>query len=90
MTTPEDRDTEPFDLDDIVRILNSRAVGRVVECTFSTRRDVTYLVEYVDADGNPQEREWSHDQLSLVRAAAEAAGTEDTEEDNVVPLRRVH
>lgn len=90
---PIDRDPgEPFDFGDCVRILGSKVQGFVVACIFHLRREPAYLVEYVDAEGNPQERQWSHDQLALVRLAeAERQDFEEYEEEtNVVPIRRVN
>jgi len=78
---------------DFVRILGSKVHGFVVAFTCHLRREDSYLVEYIDADGNPQEREWSESQLSLVeKAKAEALDWDETlaEGDNVVPLRRAN
>ncbi|OAM78201.1 hypothetical protein [Devosia elaeis] len=77
---------------DFVRILGAQVKGFVTAFTCSLRREDSYLVEYVDADGNPQEREWSESQLSLVeKAKAEAEDWFETNEpDNVVPLRRAN
>jgi hypothetical protein len=83
---------EEISCGDLVRILGSTVMGFVVAFTCHMRREDSYLVEYVDADGNPQEREWSESQLALVqKAEAEAEDWFETNEpDNVVPLRRAN
>lgn len=84
MTEP-DEEIRPGDL---VRILGSKVQGFVTAFTCSMRREDSYLVEYVDADGNPQEREWSESQLQLIRhAEAEALDWDEINgDDNVVPF----
>lgn len=88
MSAPVDE----INIGDLVRILGSQVKGFVTAFTCSLRREDSYLVEYVDADGNPQEREWSESQLSLVeKAKAEAEDWFETNEpDNVVLLRRAN
>lgn len=73
---------------DLVRILGSKVQGFVVAFTCSLRSEDRYLVEYVDANGNPQEREWSESQLCLVERAKPEAEDWGGSNDNVVPLRR--
>lgn len=78
---------EEINVGDLVRILGSQVRGFVTAFTCHMRREDSYLVEYVDADGNPQEREWSESQLSLVeKAKAEAQDWDELHEDNVVPF----
>lgn len=75
---------------DLVRILGSKVQGFVVAFTCHLRREDSYLVEYVDAEGNPQEREWSESQLSLIKKVeAEALDWDDVQaEGKVVPFMR--
>lgn len=84
---------EEIGIGDLVAILGSKVRGFVTAFTCSMRREDSYLVEYIDADGNPQEREWSESQLSLVeKAEAEALDWDETiaEGNNVIPLRRAN
>ena len=75
---------------DLVAILGSKVRGFVVAFTCHLRREDSYLVEYVDADGNPQEREWTESQLSLVeKTKAEARDWDEVQaEGTVVPFVR--
>lgn len=59
-------DDDGFYGGDCVRILGSQVIGFVVGCILHSRREPAYFVEYVDAQGNPQERVWDETQLSLV------------------------
>lgn len=95
MTDTNDRtepDDYPYDLHDLVQILGTKAQGRIACCTISKYHECLYLVEYVDAAGNPQQGEWFHEQLTLIEsadeAAAEAVPAEDDLPDNVVPMKR--
>ena len=83
---------DEINVGDLVRILGSKVQGFVTAFTCSLRAEDRYLVEYVDADGNPQEREWSESQLALVeKAEAEAEDWHAVNDnDNVVPLRRAN
>lgn len=82
--------SEEIALGDLVQILGSKVRGLVTAFTCSMRREDSYLVEYIDADGNPQEREWSESQLELIeRAEAEAQDWDEANKgDNVVPFVR--
>lgn len=81
---------EEIGLGDMVAILGSKVRGFVIAFTSHMRREDSYLVEYVDADGNPQEREWSESQLSLVKKAEAEADDWDATmaEGNVVQFVR--
>lgn len=82
---------EEIGLGDLVRILGSKVTGFVTAFTCSMRTEDRYLVEYIDADGNPQEREWSESQLHLVeKAEAEALDWDEINGENVVQLRRTN
>lgn len=79
--------SEEIALGDLVQILGSKVQGLVTAFTCSMRREDSYRVEYVDADGNPQEREWSESQLELIKRA-EAEAQDWDEANNVVPFVR--
>ena len=82
---------EPFDWGDHVRILGSKITGFVTATTFWMRREPSYQVEYIDADGTPQERFWSESQLQLVaKAAADDAEEMQAEADNVIPFAKAN
>lgn len=79
---------------DLVSILGSGVKGFVVGWICHARREDAYFVEYVDANGNPQEKCWSESQLTLIDRTEPAASSGEVEDlegeeaDNVVPLRR--
>lgn len=84
MTTP-DRD-DGFYSGDCVRILGSKVIGFVVGCILHSRREPAYFVEYVDAQGNPQERTWDETQLSLVSRRDDADAEEVELTGTVIPF----
>lgn len=57
--------THIFDPGDQVEILDSGIIGTIAEVypATSDRIEHKYAVEYVDRDGNPQERVWRQSQL---------------------------
>lgn len=75
----------PYELDDLVQILDTSILGRIASVTTSKHHDARYLIEYADAVGNPKQGEWYHDQLKVIEptTAADEAGFPD----NVVQLR---
>ncbi len=77
MTEPTDRDY--FEPGDCVRILGSKVIGFVVGEILHMRRQPQYIVEYVDAQGNPQERPWDEGQLTLVKPAEPEQAEEEVE-----------
>lgn len=83
---------DEINIGDCVKILGSTVKGFVTAFTCYLRREDSYLVEYLDAEGNPQEREWSESQLSLfAKAKAEALDVEEMElAANVVPFTRAN
>lgn len=83
----DDTQDEGFGPGDCVRILGSKVTGFVTGEILHIRRGVRYFVEYVDAQGNPQEREWDEGQLSLVRPAEPQQAEEEVEiTGTVVPF----
>lgn len=85
----DDDNYEPFDWGDHVRILGSKVTGFVTAVTFWMRKEPTYWVEYIDANGSPTDREWSESQLQLIgKAAAQDADDLAEEASNVIPFAR--
>ena len=88
-------ESEGLEWGDCVDILGSGVLGFVIAITFHMRCEATYLVEYIDGTGSPQERWWSESQLTLVgddTDPLEQYGAEprETHSDKVVPLRKLN
>lgn len=81
-----DTDDDGFYSGDCVRILGSKVIGFVVGCILHSRREPAYFVEYVDAQGNPQERTWDETQLSLVSRRDDADAEEVELTGTVIPF----
>lgn len=79
-------DDDGFYSGDCVRILGSKVIGFVVGCILHSRREPAYFVEYVDAQGNPQERTWDETQLSLVSRRDDAEAEEVELTGTVIPF----
>lgn len=54
-----------YEFGDAVFILGTKVSGFVISVHYHLRKEASYIVEYVDASGNPQEREWSESQLNI-------------------------